>query len=106
MNESDDVLGPLIVDRDASELVFRHDAGDRLEVGIDGKRDDLRPRSHDLARGVIGKIDQVLNGVLLKLFEEAFVPARLDDVFQLFRRMSAVSVFCSKAEYAKGQCRG
>ena len=72
-----------------------------FEISVEGKRDDTVAGSHNFARGVIGKLNQVLDGVLLELLQVALVAAGLHDVFELFGRVAAASITCAQTESAK-----
>ena len=105
MNDADDLFGAILVNGNARVFMLSHNAEDGIEIGIDGERDDVVAGRHDLARGVIGKLDEPLNGVLLELLKVAFVAAGLNDVLQLFGRVAAAFMATAAAEQTQYERR-
>ena len=100
VDESDDVLGLALVNRNARILVFERDAQKLVQGRVGGHRDDVDSRRHDLARVDFPQPEQLLDRVLLECFQMPFAAAGLQDEFELLGRMPSASV-CPRRPMAR-----
>ena len=101
VDDAGNLLGAVFIYRDACELVLGHDAQHLFQTRVHRERNNVMSRRHDFARRIVADFDQPLNGALLEILQMPFMPARLHDVFQLFRRVAAVRVPLPRPKRAK-----
>ena len=89
VQQTDDLLGLFVVDREARVLVLDHGVQNLVQGGFHGNRDNVVARHHDFAHREFAQIQHAVDHVLLRLRQVAEAAAGADDQLQLLRRMAA-----------------
>ena len=84
VDEADDLIDGLLVDRDARELFVDDELAKLFERGVGGDRDDIGPRGHHLADHLIAELHHALDQLAVLFFDQAFFGAGGDERFDIF----------------------
>src|SRR5215472_204266 len=87
MDNPDDMFRLAFVNGHTRVLMLDRSSQQFIQRGLDGYRDDVDARSHDLARSYILQLQKPFNRNLLEAFQVTFAAAGLQDELQFFRRV-------------------